>query len=78
MLFSYETFCVSVVIRKFATNILNINDQNTTAMKRKDYSKPTMQVVKLQHQCHLLQESQQQEEVPTRGAQKQDYIEEEW
>ena len=23
-------------------------------MKRKDYRKPTMQVVKLQHQCHIL------------------------
>ena len=23
-------------------------------MKRKDYEKPTMQVVKLQQQCHLL------------------------
>ena len=23
-------------------------------MKRKDYEKPTMQVVKLQHQCHIL------------------------
>ena len=23
-------------------------------MKRKDYQKPTMQVVKLQHQCHIL------------------------
>ena len=26
-------------------------------MKRKDYRKPTMQVVKLQHQTHLLQAS---------------------
>ena len=26
-------------------------------MKRKDYQKPTMQVVKLQHQAHLLQAS---------------------
>ena len=23
-------------------------------MKKKDYRKPTMQVVKLQHQCHIL------------------------
>ena len=23
-------------------------------MKRKDYEKPTTQVVKLQHQCHIL------------------------
>lgn len=23
-------------------------------MKRKDYEKPTMKVVKLQHQCHIL------------------------
>ena len=23
-------------------------------MKRKDYQKPTMKVVKLQHQCHIL------------------------
>ena len=26
-------------------------------MKKKDYQKPTMQVVKLQHQTHLLQAS---------------------
>jgi hypothetical protein len=26
-------------------------------MKRKDYEKPTMDIVKLQHQTHLLQES---------------------
>ena len=26
-------------------------------MKKKDYQKPTMQVVKLQHQAHLLQAS---------------------
>lgn len=26
-------------------------------MKKKDYEKPTMQVVKLQHQVHLLQAS---------------------
>lgn len=26
-------------------------------MKRKDYEKPTMRVVKLQHQTHLLQAS---------------------
>ena len=26
-------------------------------MKRKDYQKPTMHVVKLQHQAHLLQAS---------------------
>ena len=28
-------------------------------MKRKDYQKPTMQVVMLQHQAHLLQASGQ-------------------
>ena len=28
-------------------------------MKRKDYQKPTMHVVKLQHQAHLLQASAQ-------------------
>ena len=28
-------------------------------MKRKDYQKPTMKVVKLQHQTHLLQTSGQ-------------------
>ena len=28
-------------------------------MKKKDYQKPTMQVVKLQHQAHLLQASGQ-------------------
>ena len=27
-------------------------------MKRKDYQKPTMKVVKLQHQCHILAGSQ--------------------
>ena len=27
-------------------------------MKRKDYQKPTMKVVKLQHQCHILTGSQ--------------------
>ena len=27
-------------------------------MKRKDYQKPTMKVVKLQHQCHILADSQ--------------------
>ena len=26
-------------------------------MKRKDYEKPTMKVVKLQHQCHILASS---------------------
>lgn len=27
-------------------------------MKKKDYQKPTMKVVKLQHQCHILAGSQ--------------------
>ena len=27
-------------------------------MKKKDYQKPTMKVVKLQHQCHILASSQ--------------------
>jgi len=40
------------------TNIFynNFNSIQKT-MKRKDYQKPTMQVVKLQHQAHLLQAS---------------------
>ena len=28
-------------------------------MNRKDYTKPTMNVVKLQHQCHILVTSEQ-------------------
>ena len=37
-------------------------------MKRKDYEKPTMEVVLLKHQCHLL----------TGSAEKPDYIPELW
>jgi hypothetical protein len=37
-------------------------------MKRKDYQKPTMQIVKLKHMPHLLQAS----------GEKPDYIPEEW
>lgn len=43
-------------------------------MKRKDYQKPTMKVVKLQHQCHILAGSNGSAEV-------QDYTvqeEQEW
>lgn len=42
-------------------------------MKRKDYRKPTMQVVQLHHQCHILAASD-----PVPSAQKQDYESEEW
>ena len=34
-------------------------------MNRKDYQKPTMQVVKLQHQCHILAGSAQGEVTAT-------------
>ena len=39
-------------------------------MKRKDYQKPTMDVVKLQHQTHLLQASPMQTSV---SAQRSSY-----
>ena len=43
-------------------------------MKRKDYEKPTMQVVKLQHQTHLLAGSGEE----TQQAQREDYESLEW
>ena len=42
-------------------------------MKRKDYQKPTMKVVKLQHQCHILSGSAQGQEV---GVQSYDWNDE--
>ena len=43
-------------------------------MNRKDYRKPTMKVVMLQHQCHILSASDQVEQ----QGQKQQYESEEW
>ena len=43
-------------------------------MKRKDYTKPTMKVVKLQHHCHILSASDPLEQ----QGQKQQYESEEW
>jgi len=45
-------------------------------MKRKDYQKPTMMVVKLQHQTHLLQASAQDKEVGMRNYNVENYYEE--
>lgn len=42
-------------------------------MNRKDYTRPTMKVVKLQHQCHILVVSGQEQQ-----GQKQQYQSEEW
>ena len=43
-------------------------------MKRNDYQKPTMKVVKLQHQCHILAMSDQQQG----SAERPDYESTEW
>jgi hypothetical protein len=45
-------------------------------MKRKDYQKPTMKVVKLQHQTHLLQTSVQDNQVGMRNYSVESYDEE--
>ncbi len=44
-------------------------------MKRKNYERPTMKVVKLQHQTHLLQASQQSETTGTRNYNWNEYDE---
>ena len=46
------------------------------SMKRKDYVRPTMKVVKLQHQTHLLQASTQDKEVGMRNYNVENYYEE--
>lgn len=45
-------------------------------MNRKDYQKPTMKVVKLQHQTHLLQTSVQERNVGVRNYEYEEYEEE--
>jgi len=45
-------------------------------MKRKDYERPTMQVVKLQHHTHLLQTSVQDRNVGVQNYSMQNYYEE--
>ena len=45
-------------------------------MKRKDYERPTMQVVKLQQRTHLLQASVQSETIGTQNYTTHDYEEE--
>ena len=45
-------------------------------MKRKDYQRPTMQVVKLQQRTHLLQASVQDKEVGMRNYNVENYYEE--
>ena len=47
-------------------------------MKKKDYQKPTMQVVKLQHQTHLLYTSMQGMRNSYGTASAQDDTEQEW
>ena len=53
-----------------------MNKINLTEMKRKDYLKPTMKVVKLQQQAHLLAGSGQ--EVQATRDSYGDAITEEW
>jgi hypothetical protein len=45
-------------------------------MKRKDYQKPTMQVVQLQHQCHILSGSAQGQQVDVQSYEYEDLGEE--
>ena len=45
-------------------------------MNKKDYQKPTMKVVRLQHQTHLLQASVQEKQVGVQNYGMQNYEEE--